>query len=136
MPQTTVQTERATAELLGVSAQEAAAAVAALAEHELLGHGVLFLAVLSATRAGDEPVDAVRRFARGDAPPTSWSDYEARAVSAEARDEAARLRPGGPGASASPRPSPDAGADDLDTPIETPIDTPIDTSGVWLSPFD
>jgi len=132
MPQTTVRTERATAELLGVTAQEAAAAVAALAEQELLGHGVLFLAVLAATRAGDEPVDAVARFARGDAPPTSWSDYEARAVLAEARDEAARLRPGGPGAATSPWPATEAGADDLDTAI----DTPIETSEVWLSPFD
>lgn len=81
--------QQAVAEALGAPADVAAGAVAALDRHGVLGHGVLFLAVLASARWGTDAVEALRRIAEGGEPPASWSEYEGRTARDEAREEAA-----------------------------------------------
>lgn len=82
------EVETAIARLLGAKPDVAAAAVEALRARDLLGHGVLFLSVLASARWGADAAEALRRFAEGQEPPTSWSDYEGRTAAEEAQEEA------------------------------------------------
>lgn len=80
--------EIAIAGLLGAPAEVAAAAVETVRSHGLLAHGVLFLSVLASARWGADAVEALTRFAGGQEPPSSWSDYEERTALEEAQEEA------------------------------------------------
>lgn len=82
------EVEVAIAGLLGAPAEVAAAAVETVRSHGLLTHGVLFLSVLASARWGADAAEALTRFAGGQEPPTSWSDYEERTALEEAQEEA------------------------------------------------
>lgn len=82
------EVEVAIARLLGASPEVAAAAVETVRGHGLLAHGVLYLAVLASARWGADAVEALTRFAGGQEPPSSWSDYEERTALEEAQEEA------------------------------------------------
>ncbi len=84
--------EAGVAVLLGADREVAEAAVAAVDAAALLGVGVALPALLIAARRGTDAVGALRRLADGDAVPTSWSPFEARVATDEAREEAAAAR--------------------------------------------
>lgn len=86
---TTAAVERGVARLLGADADLARAAVDALQAQQVLGHGVLLVALSGASRWGTDVPGALARLAQGAPAPASWSDYELRVAAEEAREEAA-----------------------------------------------